>query len=481
MTTPNESQSSLLRDTARGGDTNEGGINFQAAVTMAHVPEWLAREGFSSMIREGLFDTEALFFSPDQGFNKEAIEAKDHSVTPKEFWDEIDHFKNLDQSSPSTYQWFTLASVGLSEALQPLKNGLRRVRDPYGFYRHDPSIVNESFNEYVEIVKKLGRDEADAEFLYYKVKIDDDWSLAKNHWQGVFTQSLINNLPHHQDLAGKITQDIYFNLASFIQGRRNKPIARLEIEEVVSKPVPTTDTRSKQPVKLFTAIDAAPCDGALVRFNWERFFGGTERIHVPSAEWNNGLTRQLTETKKWIAEYRNTKRIRVEGSRRLSASVALGYVFSAVSGFAIDVLQREQVWSTDDHPNTSTPEYKFQVTDSPSTSTSKRLVLAIGIQRDIRPDVERCVDELGLTDEPKLSLFSPEAFQSASQVNIAVREIKGLLTKNLQATGASQVELFLAGPSHLALFLGHRLNATSAIQCYELAGSNKYVPTCFLS
>jgi hypothetical protein len=46
--------------------------------------------------------------------------------------------------------------------------------------------------------------------------------------------------------------------------------------------------------------------------------------------------------------------------------------------------------------------------------------------------------------------------------------------------GSKQVHLFFAGPAFLALFLGHRLNATAPIQCYERVSTGQYVPTCRL-
>jgi CBASS immunity sensor of nucleotide second messenger signals len=41
-------------------------------------------------------------------------------------------------------------------------------------------------------------------------------------------------------------------------------------------------------------------------------------------------------------------------------------------------------------------------------------------------------------------------------------------------------DLFFAGPAFLALFLGHRLNATARVQCYERVESGDYVPACLL-
>ncbi|MBI4640000.1 MAG: SAVED domain-containing protein [Candidatus Tectomicrobia bacterium] len=50
----------------------------------------------------------------------------------------------------------------------------------------------------------------------------------------------------------------------------------------------------------------------------------------------------------------------------------------------------------------------------------------------------------------------------------------------LSSTGSKQIDLFFAGPASLALFLGHRLNATAPIQCYEHVSTGHYIATCRL-
>jgi hypothetical protein len=188
---------SLLESESRGGDINEGGISFQASVTMALLPRWLSMEGFSAMIREAIFDTEAQFYVPGRGLVKEALEAKDHSVTPSEFWKEITRFREVNKGSPGSYQWFTLASTGLSDSLRPIRNSLRRIREPYGFYEQDGTITDNSYQQYVEQVERLGKTREEADFLFRRVLIEDDWSLNARHAKGVFQQSIYDNLPSY--------------------------------------------------------------------------------------------------------------------------------------------------------------------------------------------------------------------------------------------------------------------------------------------
>ena len=74
---------SLLSAESRGGDINEGGLDFQMAVLMTYLPRWLAMEGFTMLIREASGDFEVKFFAPGHGYVREFLESKDHSVTPR--------------------------------------------------------------------------------------------------------------------------------------------------------------------------------------------------------------------------------------------------------------------------------------------------------------------------------------------------------------------------------------------------------------
>ncbi len=474
---------SLLESASRGGDINEGGIAFQAAVVMGHIPRWIAMEGFTSMIREAIFDAEAKFFVPGRGYVKEAIEVKDHSLAPAEFWAEIDRFKQVEAGSPGSYEWFTLASTGLSENLHPLRNSLRRVRDPYGFYRDDPTIFGNSYAEYVQVVRQLGRRDDDAAFLFGRVLLQDDLSLNRVHGKAVFKQELFDHLPEQRDVSDRILEDIYAHLDVFLQSRRNQTITRREVEEHLRERVPAERRQPPQPVRLFTAKDDTAVDTRVIHFAWAPFFGGDARdIPYPEPEiWNEQLVGALRATKAWIVEHRDVRRVRLDGARRLSPAVAIGFVFSAVAGFAVDMVNRGAIWPTDAHETSDTPAYPLTVGGSFESVRGERLIVTVGIFREIVNDVEADLDRLGLAALPTLHIHGAQAIVSPQQLNRIVRDMKGHISQAQRLTGARQIDLFLAGPAPLALFLGHRLNATANIQCYEQVQSGQYVPTCYLS
>jgi hypothetical protein len=81
---------------------------------------------------------------------------------------------------------------------------------------------------------------------------------------------------------------------------------------------------------------------------------------------------------------------------------------------------------------------------------------------------------------PVLRLTGTNTVATAAEANAAVRAIKDAIGDFLVGTGVREIHLFYAGPSHVALFLGHRLNATAPVRCYEWVGPGRYQLTCRL-
>jgi len=473
---------SLLERQSSGGDIGEGGINFQADVVLSYIPKWLSIEGFTSMLREGMVDAEAMFFVPGHGYKREAVEVKDSVVIPSKFWAEVDRFQEIDVASPGDYQWFTFAAAGLSKELHPIVNGLRRIRDPYTFYEGSPLMWN-SFDEYSRRVREAGRSNEDAEFLFKRVLIDGNLSTVRDHGFAIFQHSLHLHLPHYQDVPSPIVKDIYSDLSTLVRSKRNTPISRMELEKVLRHRVPKHFLPPVNRLRIHTAIeDLEPAtDQSAVRFRWTRFFEPGSEGYPPPDRWNTDVLGELQETKDWILKHRDTRRIVLSGNRRLSASLAIGSVFSAVAGFSIEMIYREgAVWATDAHADATTASYPLTAEEAVQLMKADRLVVSVSIIHNIGPEVDSSLKETGLTDVSTLHIRGEQPIISPQQANLAVRGIKTLICDALSKTGARQLDLFFAGPAFLALLLGHRLNATIWIQCHERIAPGRYVPTCLL-
>jgi hypothetical protein len=166
----------------------------------------------------------------------------------------------------------------------------------------------------------------------------------------------------------------------------------------------------------------------------------------------------------------------------LSASVAFGFVFSAVTGFAVEMMTRDgTVWSTDEHQTSETPKYVLDHRDVRSSQNRGDLVVSIGIMRDIAAEVTLGLARHGLEAAYALHLSGAEPVASAQQANALVADLKKHVSAAIFECEATTVHLFIAAPAFLALLIGHRLNASAPVQCYEWVSTGNYVPTCRLA
>jgi hypothetical protein len=477
MTESDHLTPSLLEPQSRGGDIAEGGFSFQDHIILARIPHWLAQDGFTAMLRENIGDVEAKFFVPEQGFVAELLEVKVYSLQPSHFWKEIKRFKEIDTGSPNTYRVFILVSTGISKDLEPLVNGLRRVRNPKDFYEQNSLVYANSLKDYIQIVKKSGGSEEDANFLLKKVEIEFDWSTAKLQGEALFKQSFTECLQEYNDLSIKTLDNIYNNLGIFLRQKRNEIITRKDLENKLREKIPSNQLPDLRSILIYTATDNAenPTHPGL-RFDWAEFYGGETRQIAQTETWNE-LVIKLQKTRNWIENHRNTKRIKLLGNRRLPACLALGSVFSAVRGYAIEMEYRSQIWATDSHATSETPAYPW--INQTTGDMGDRLVVIISILRDIRSNVEKNLAKYELEGMPQLHIHGHEPIISPEHTNVATKGIKDLIIENLRCSGSKEIHLFVAGPAPLALFLGHRLDATAPVICYGWS-NEQYTRTCRL-
>ncbi len=466
---------SLLEPQSRGGDTAERGHSFQGQVMLCKIPAWLAQEGFTEVVSESIGDIEARFFVPGVGYVREFIEAKNHSVAPSEFWEEIQRFQQVDNGSPGTWRHFTIASAGISQGINPLAEALRRLQGPKGFYSQDSRVATNSWSDYVGIVQRLGRTERDARFVLEKVSLEPHWDAATFDGQAVFERRLTENLPEYGEIPARTLARVYPEMQALLRACAGRVISRPQLETCLRASLDPEHRPAPTPVWIETcARQADPLHGCSLCFDWSSFFAG-DRRQFPAIEAWDRLVRDLEQTRDWILQYRSTRRIRLTGARRLSASLAIGSTFAATAGFSIEMNWRGEIWCTDAHPTVETPDYPLIC--RASAGEGSHLVVCIDILRDVSQEVERYLLQSDLSHAPRLWLHGPSAVASPEHANVAARAIKNAVSEALAGNRCNKMHLFFAGPSPLALFLGHRLNALAPVQCYEWVRSGEYVPT----
>lgn len=470
----------LLEPQSTGGATAEGGFRFQDHLIVCRFPAWLKAAGFSTMIREGMGDTEARFFVPGLGSKIEFIEYKSYELTAAAFWDEIDRFAQMDKDHLGIYNRFILVCTGVAANLRPLVNDLSRLRSTFPFYDDAVSIQNASFADFVATVKTHKRGEETARFLFEKVLLDTD--PQKNVAQALasFRGELEKHFPIFGQLPAPPAEAAWRKLVQLSSERRATPISRQELEDALWSDVAVTQRPHTASTELHTANEPDPAGwepDKKVIFRWDAFSGGEGRNFPPAEVWMKDVVGQLAETRDWIVTSGRSKKIELTGQRRLSASAAIGAIFCAVQGFDIIVQIRDQQWATSAHADAGTPSYDWR--SQTGLEKAPEIAVSIGLNRDPEPEVIAYLASNGLK-LPLCSLFSDAPLTSAQQVNLAVRNAKKIIDEAIKASGAKKIHLFMAVPAQLALFLGHRMNATVSIQCYERVETGVYRPTCLI-
>ena len=471
---------SLLAPQATGGDIAEGGFQYQTNWIIARIPRWLAQDGFTEMIREALGDVEAKFFVPGAGMRREFVEYKNHNLQPSKFWEEVENFWEKDQHAPNSYQRFVLACTSVSTQLKPVINALRRVRDAYPFYDGAIEIQDTSYDQFVEAVTKLNKPKELADFMFSKVDFEIDLTDAEDQNRELFRGALLKHFPTFTEFSVKISDAAHSHLSELIRSRKNFPVYRQELENAIWKEVEEND-ESKHAIRIHTLHDEyidKSSDGCL-KFDWKETFEGVNR-NFPSTEvWNQEVTKELCATKEWLIASNRTRRILLSGHRRLSASIAIGATFSAVSGFTIEMETKDGLWCTNNHATNDSPDYIWEQ-KSINGKLMGEIAVGISILKDTaNEDVDKYLETIHFGGD-RLYLFGNAALQSDHQTNCAVHKAKSMIQTLVNKTQAKKIHLFFAGPAQFALFLGHRLNTLGKIQCYEWIPPNAYIPTVLI-
>jgi len=468
---------SLLEPESRGGENAGRGFDFQDHYLVSQIPQWLAWDGFTSVIREAVGDIEVKIYSPGYGEGIELIEVKNHRLTPSEFWREIERFYTIDQGSPGTFRWFRLVAPDFSDEIAPLQNGLRRLRSPYSFYPEASGVIQNSLQDFVQLITASGKSLTYAEFLFFRTIIETTSRLMQDEGEALFRQNLGKNLPQFAHLSYQTFTHIYRSLLSVVKAR-NTPIHRKAIEQAIRSFIPEEQYPVLLPVYLHTLHQKDEITQKQLVIDWIPFFGGTSRTYPDPESWSVGVVEQLVEIKNFILNQRDVRSIRLTGSRRLSATIAIGSIFSATSGFSISMEHRGGIWwHTDDHQG-STDTVALRI-DQPS-GESEDLIVSIGIPQDIHEAVQNYIEVNNAAHHAVLNIAFEHPIETSKQANAIVAQVKMQIREALGETGATHIHLFCAVPSFFALLLGHRLNATATVQCYEYVGNDTYVPTCFL-
>lgn len=186
----------------------------------------------------------------------------------------------------------------------------------------------------------------------------------------------------------------------------------------------------------------------------------------------------LLSVKRQVSRHLGRPRLRVHGSKHLTAAFLLGFVFPSTV-CEIEVRTKAGYWSTDEEP-AGKDLMVGRVSDGAVGTEALYVELSTGdkiVRGGVRRHVSRTkvspLKHLRFTPGPELSAASHMTSADARSIADQVRR---KLACAVSDYGISEVHLFAAIPQALAVMLGHGFNAMPPVQLYEYEGG-EYRPS----
>ena len=184
----------------------------------------------------------------------------------------------------------------------------------------------------------------------------------------------------------------------------------------------------------------------------------------------------LSSVKRRVSRHLGRPRLRVHGSKHLTAAFLLGFVFPSTV-CEVEVRTKAGYWSTDHEPTA-----KDLLLNNVSDGTVGSEVLYVEIStgdKIVRDGVRRHVSRTGVSPLKYLRFTpGPELEAATHMTNADARSIANQIRRELSRAvsdyGISEIHLFVAIPQALAIMLGHSFNAMPPVQLYEYEGGEYY-------
>lgn len=205
-----------------------------------------------------------------------------------------------------------------------------------------------------------------------------------------------------------------------------------------------------------------------------RLFGAA----APPAEAWSRLVAGLRDIKKELRASTAVPRLRIRGSKHLTAAFLIGRVFPPPTVREILTQQGPELWSTA-CPAAGQP-FDIKVNDGDASSEAM-FVEITATDKSVRDGVRDFMQKSKLTPfvslriEPNGGPRRGAVTDNATACAMAL-QVRAAIADGLSAYGAKEIHLFTAVPQGLATLIGHHLNATVPIQLYEHDGQS-YIPS----
>lgn len=267
--------------------------------------------------------------------------------------------------------------------------------------------------------------------------------------------------------AGQIENWIVTNTESIGKADLLEAIERLDLQD------PGTTLQSAVSLYVHTIRrEPLEIDGDY-ELDWREHFEGDEwerghQVHDPGV-WNAIMLPDLSQVRRQILNDTAVRLLRVRGRARLSAWLAIGYVFSRAAGFTIEVEQNGARWRSDTPESADVGLVEEPLDDLAGDPNT--LAVGVSLTASLGSDVRAYLAEAG-NPAGKLLLVTSNlgvgrTIRSAGDLTAIARQLQ-VRMRGALGHRPQRVLLFYLGPLSGAAFIGANLNAVAAeIQVFE--------------
>jgi hypothetical protein len=253
-------------------------------------------------------------------------------------------------------------------------------------------------------------------------------------------------------------------------------IYRADMEEAIERlDLRDPETTAELAVALYVhTILKEPLEtDADYELDWRDHFEGLEwlrghRVYDPDV-WNSTMLPELVGIRERVMNDTSVRLLRARGKARLSAWFAIGWIFSRVAGWTIEVDQSGTRWRND-APEAG--DVVLEETLEDLAGDKGTLAVGVSITGDLSGDVRTFLTEADVSAEKLLHVrlnlgTGPRAIRSDGDLTALAHLLRDRIRAAL-GVRPRKVLMFYFGPMAGAAFIGASLNAVaSEIQIYE--------------
>lgn len=460
---------SLLAQESTGGAIARDGFGYQDAYVLQHLPTWLNQGAFSHVVSEASGDIEVCYFAPSGSIVRAFYEAKGKQLTEGDFWAEVEQFKKAYDTSPNEFVRFVLICRGYNSVTAPLVAKVERLRGVGASYDLNGVMHQQTRQEIVEWVVGKGKSIELGQFIVDRVDFE---SYADEHAHSAFNGEVDKHLPT-LNLRSKDVATLRDRFVELVSRSSRQHVTRRELEEVL---VQLLGNEAQAWFKLPTPLHDDGAGFEVLHLPMQ-VYNGPDRGKLQAADWQSFMDR-ASGVGEFLKASRQRATLTLSSKQRMSTACVLGYCFSATRGFTLDMEHNGLDFRTDDHAKAT--EQFFDASQSAGSAGTTEGLAFIEFSPTLTLAKAASAAAALTSESPQVALTTSKVIDSQAILNRAVADAKAALVQFRAAHSLTKIHLFIKGPSHFAMSLGHRLNGVTIIQLYDWV-DGVYRPTALLA